>query len=207
MSLILIAPPALEPVSLYEMKLQMGYGPMDDLDEIKSRQLAERIRPMIKAARETCESYTHTAYITQTWQINLDNFPFFNPTYNSVGYNEIRLPKTPVQSIVSFGYIDTSGTQQTIAPSGYQKDLGTDTFPPRINHLFATPWPVTELVPDNVQLQYVSGYGDSPTDVPETIRSMVKFVAHFYLDNAMDPGAKIPDFVWQQLNPYRNLVS
>ena len=207
LSLILISPPVLEPVTLYDMKLQLGFGPMDDLDEIKSRQLGEQLRPFIQAARQHCEDFTHTAYITQTWQINLDNFPFFNPSFNRTGYNEIRLPKTPVQSIVSFGYVDTTGTQQTFPPSGYQKDLGSDTFPPRLNALFATPWPVTEAVPDNVSIQYVSGYGDTPDKVPAAIRAAIKLGTAYLFDKGIDAAEAMPKIVYGLLNPYRNLVS
>jgi uncharacterized phiE125 gp8 family phage protein len=42
-------------------------------------------------------------------------------------------------------------------------------------------WPITFQRDDAIKIEYVIGYGDAPTDVPETIRhALFMLVAHYY---------------------------
>ena len=88
LSLNLVTPPATEPITLYQAKLQCGFGPMEDSDRVKQAILADQLRPFIKAARLTAENYMNRAIYSQTWTRTLDHFPLWwaangsvNPSY------------------------------------------------------------------------------------------------------------------------------
>ena len=57
-------------------------------------------------------------------------------------------------------------------------------------------WPVTQDRSDAIRIEYVAGYGTSPSDVPETLRhTMMLLIGHWY-DNRenimMDELSNIP---------------
>lgn len=167
---ILITPPVAEPITLAQAKLQIGYGPMEDSDHVKSQMLSDQLRPMIVAARMEAESYLRRALLTQTWLYLRDRFAGFDPNYNYNGYAAIWIPQPPFQSLAFFKYVDVSGVVQTLtidttygtAPNevyGYQLVVGSDTMPATVMPPFARPWPPTRMVPSNVMLQFKCGYG------------------------------------------------
>jgi uncharacterized phiE125 gp8 family phage protein len=161
MGLKLVTPPAAEPLTLAEAKahLRVDSASEDDL-----------ITGLIKAAREWCEEYQNRAYITQTWDLCLDAFPE-SPSY---------LPKPPLQSIASFKYYDKEGTEHVFDAADYVVD--TAGFKGRISLAYGKSWPSVTLQPMNgVVIQFVAGYGDAVTDVPERIRSAIKLlIGHLY---------------------------
>lgn len=170
MSLVLIAPPASEPVSLAEIRSQLDLGPWEDSDHVTAAIRAARLRGMITAARTACEDYLRQTLITQTWELRLDGFPGFNTRYNRDGYPQIWIPKPPFQSVVSFQYVDVGGVLQTMALDStygvndptfysYQLDPGSQTIPARVLPAYARPWPPTRLVANNVILRFIAGYG------------------------------------------------
>lgn len=170
-SIALIAAPVAEPVTLNDLKLQLGFGPMQDSDRAASQILNDKLRAFIVAARQDCENWCNRAFLTQTWTLRRDSFPGNNLRYLRNGYPEIRLPKPPLQSICSFQYIDVSGTPQTLTQDitygvnpanpqyGYQLDRGDETRFGRLLPPFARPWPPTRMVPANVIVQFRCGYG------------------------------------------------
>src|SRR5690242_4477350 len=156
MSLTLITPPAVEPVSLDDVTEILSYGPTSGLDATTLALLTSRLTPLITSARMACEDYLRGALITQTWQLQLDGFPGFNTRYNWNGYPAILVPKPPFQSIISFQYVDVGGVLQTMAEDttygvndptfySYQLDPGGQTQPARILPAYARPWPPTRL--------------------------------------------------------------
>lgn len=170
-STTLIIPPTAEPVTLSDVKLQLGFGPMQDSDRAAAQILNDKLRGFITAARKWCEDYCQRAFLTQTYVLRRDSFPGHNLRYEWNGYPEIRLPFPPLQSIVSFQYIDVSGTPQTLTQDttfgvnpqnpqyGYQLERGDDTRFGRLLPPFARPWPPTRMVPANVIVTYRCGFG------------------------------------------------
>jgi uncharacterized phiE125 gp8 family phage protein len=42
-------------------------------------------------------------------------------------------------------------------------------------------WPVTQIRDDAIKIEYVIGYGDAASDVPQTVRhALMMLVAHWY---------------------------
>jgi hypothetical protein len=169
---VLIAPPASEPVTLAEVKLQLGMGPVEDSTREASMILADKLRPFMLAARRECENYCRRVFITQRWLLRQDGFPGGDFEY-SKRHPEILLPKPPFQSIDFFKYVDVSGVVQTLPLDttygngslqyGYQLRRGTQTQPARLLPSWARPWPPSRRVPSSVMIQFRCGYGQPIT--------------------------------------------
>lgn len=167
----MIAGPVAEPVTLNDVKLQLGFGPFQDSDRAASQILNEQLRNHINSAREWCESWCRRVFITQTWQLLLDGFPGVSVRYDSNGYAAILLPRPPFQSVVFFTYVDTAGAVQTLTQDasygtnlaspfyGYQLSRGSRTQPARLITPWARPWAPERMVPDNTVVRFRCGYG------------------------------------------------
>ncbi|KKM71081.1 hypothetical protein LCGC14_1434200 [marine sediment metagenome] len=163
MALKLVTGPVVEPVSLGNMKehLRIVDFIIDD----------DYISLLIKAARESAETFQSRSFITQTWDLFLDEFPERDPI--------IRVPKPPLQSVTTVKYTDASGVvQELVAVTDYQVD--TKSEPGRISPAFGMVWPVTRAVLNAVEIRFLSG-GIAAADVLEKIKMAIKqIVAHWY---------------------------
>ncbi len=188
---VLIQPPIAEPVTLAEIKLQLGFGPMQDSDRAASQILNDKLRPFALSARRECESYSRRVFITQRWLLRMDGFPGSDWRYNWRGYPIITLPKPPFQSVDFVRYVDTFGAVQDLPLDttygneglqyGYQLFRGSETEPCHIYSAWARPWPPTRMVPSNVMVQYRCGYGG-----PITV-SMAQDSAALICNTAFNP--------------------
>lgn len=151
MSKTLVIAPSVEPVTLSEAKAWARVEVTDD-DTI--------ITALIIAARIKAEAETARAFITQTWDLKADEFA-----------DSIALPMPPYQSITSVKYIDTDGTEQTVANTDY-----TVTKKNGITYLvlaYGKTWPATRDIHDAVTIRFIAGYGTAAA-VPELIKSAIK---------------------------------
>jgi len=105
MASVLVAGPALEPVSLTEAKLHLR---VDGNDE------NTLVTALIAAARQEAESYTRRALVTQTWRYTCDRLAA-----------TVTLPHQPLQSVTS---IAIDGV--TLAASNYEVDTSTGRVKP-----------------------------------------------------------------------------
>jgi uncharacterized phiE125 gp8 family phage protein len=154
MPLVIVTPPAAEPLTLAMAKAHLR---VDSTDE------DTWITTAIQAAREDAEGYTERAFVTQALRLYLDSFPY-----------SIDLPRPPVQSVESITYLDADGAEQTLAESEYQTDLvraPDSPTPPRILPAYGKSWPVTRAVPNAVWIDYTAGYGAGPDNVPARLRA------------------------------------
>jgi hypothetical protein len=166
-SLTLITAPAIEPVTLHEMKLQCGFGPLEDTDKVRSEILAEQLRSAIAAARQDCEDITGRAFVTQTWNLTLDHFPRFSDEYLVHNRLDIGLPLPKFGSLTAFTYIDFAGVlQDNMAPGawGYQLVAGGDTRQARLRPpvFMAWPWNLWHVA-NSVSITFKCGYGGPVT--------------------------------------------
>lgn len=182
MALSLIARPAVEPVTLSDLKHQLGLSPNEDADHVKEAMTAKLLRRHIKVARSECEKRTRRAFIAQTWKYTREGFGRCDPEYTRSKFPGFWIPKPPFQSIVSFQYVDQAGTTQTLDTAGYQIDPGGETMPARITAPYQAPWPILRSVPANVSLTVVCGFGDTGDAVPAEIQQAILFLAHSYYD-------------------------
>lgn len=162
MSLTLITPPAVEPVTLAEARAQCR---IDGTDEDALLTIA------IAAARSRAEHETGRRLITQTWRQTLDAFPITS---------DIRLEVPPVASISQLQYVDAAGTLQTLAGSAYVLDAAVGPagwlYPAD-----GTTWPETDDVLNAVRIDIVAGYGADGSFVPSDIRAwMLLTIGYLY---------------------------
>src|SRR5690554_4645970 len=106
LKLKLVIPPVLEPVTLNQVKSQLKFDVSDDSPD-------DDINDLIPAAREWCETYQNRAYITQTFELALDCWPLCN---------RIKLPRPPLQEIISLTYTDLYGSTLAWDSSNYVAD-------------------------------------------------------------------------------------
>jgi hypothetical protein len=155
--------PTVEPVTLAQLKQQcvVDASYTDDDALLTSYGVA---------ARQYAEKYTRRSFFNQSWKLTLDHFPAYiysgtvNPAirrdwmYYSGIWNgmTIALPKGNVISVDSVGYVDLSGTPQTLAKTQYVVDLNST--PCRIVPTPGIYWPLNTLyIPGSVSVNYTSG--------------------------------------------------
>jgi uncharacterized phiE125 gp8 family phage protein len=158
----LVTAPATEPVTLAEAKAHLRVDLSDDDLLIES---------LVSAARAHIEDATGRALITQTWRLNLDNWP---------AADYIRLPRPPAQSVSSVVYTNSAGTAATLSSTtAYSVD--TDSEPGRIVLRYGQTWPSVTLTPVNpIVITYIAGYGRAES-VPQPLKQAVLLlVGHWY---------------------------
>lgn len=153
----LVTAPTEEPLTLEAAKLH--------LREDGSEQDAI-IQALIVTARRHAEEVTGRRLITQDWKETLDAFPCVSSRNR---FAAIRLGLSPIQSVVSIKYIDTSGAEQTLSTDVYA--LRADRQPPEVALKFGQTWPVARDEPDAVRVTVRVGYGSEPSSVEEGIRT------------------------------------
>ena len=164
MNLVLKTPPAVEPISLVELKKHLRLDIEDTNEDID-------LTAYLIAAREYCEDYQNRAYITQTWERSFDYWP------RSV----IELPKGSLQKVDLVSYKDSNGTiVELIEMVDYvfsaRGILG------RITPAYGKTWPSFTPFPlDAIVIEFTCGYGDSATNIPaKTIQAMKMLTSHWY---------------------------
>ena len=212
LSFQLLTPPSAEPVTLAEAKQQARIDSSADDALITS---------LITAARQWAEKYTGRAFITQTWQLTLDMIPGASgkwwdgerqgPVTGLDDVNYISLPRAPLQSVTSVTYFDNTDTPTVWPPSNYFVDTVRE--PGRLALRMGAVWPVATRLTNGIVIQYVCGYGNDGTTVPEIIKTAIhQLVAHWYEhrgDAATAPTtrgnviAPVPLVIQALLDPYR----
>lgn len=170
-SFVTATEPAVEPVSLSDMKdyLRVDGSTEDDL-----------ITSLIVAGRRMAERYTGKRFITQTVKMTLDRFPYgkcHGQTFLSSG-NPVRIgssaPLTlisaPLQSVTSITTYTEDNSSSVFASSNYQVDKSGG----RVYLNTGVVWPVGLRDFSAVEVLYVVGYGDAATDVPDDIITAIK---------------------------------
>ncbi len=138
----------------------------------------------ITAARQFVETFTHRALITQTWQLQLDGFPWQTLNDTGVGSGVILVPKPPCQAVTSITYVDMQGVPQTWDPTLYTVDnpQGPWARTARIVPAYFQIYPVTRWVPNAATIQFVAGYGTA-AQVPAPMKSAIKLlIGNWYVN-------------------------
>ncbi len=185
MSPILIAAPAIEPVSLAEAKL---YLKVDGADE------DDLIRTLIVAARLLIEAASRRLFITQGWRIVLDRWPV---------NGELRLPLAPVTAISAVRVLDAAGSATTAAVSAL--DLSAHADPPSLFVQGVVPQPGRARA--GIEIDLLAGYGATAGTVPQPFRQAILMMVGRWFENRGDVAsqgdARLPADVLALIAPFR----
>lgn len=153
---------------------------------------AEILR-LIYAATEFAEGFTGRTMITQTLDCVLEAFP-------SCG--EIKLPRPPLQAVVSLKYRDEENVEQTMPTADYEVDANE--WAPRIVLATDKSWPGTYARADAVTARIRVGYGGA-AKVPYQAQAacLLHVEAHFDRDERM--MEKLLEACERLLWPLRNV--
>ena len=166
MNLVLKTPPAIEPISLTEIKEYLRLD-ADDISEDND------LTAYLTAAREYCEGFQNRAYITQTWELSFDCWPC----------SMIELPKGSLQTVNLVSYKDSGGVTteltETIdyvySPRGIRG---------RLTPAYGKTWPSFTPFPlDAVVIKFTCGYGDTAVDVPAKVIQAIKLLTSHWYEN------------------------
>ena len=149
MSLSLITPPTLEPVSLAEVKAHLKIDTADEDSLLES---------LIAAARARAEWHSGRAFVTQSWCLKLDAWP-------QDGIAEIPLP--PLRSVSEIAVTDRNGVRTVLDPARYYVDTASE--PGRV--VFDEPQRNLRAH-DCLEIAFTDGYGDAAA-VPEPVREAI----------------------------------
>lgn len=163
----------MEPLTLAETKAHLR------VDESYTEDDAY-ITALIMVARDYTEGFQGRTLAQRTLQLTLDHFPH-EPSRVSNGllfyrnYSPIKLPSTPVSSVLSVTYTLSDGIVKTLPSTEYiVKEDGA------IVPAFERYWPIDVLVPaDAVKITYEAGY--TPDRVPPaTKQGMLLLIGNWY---------------------------
>lgn len=176
MTIKIITPPSIEPITLQEAKHHLRVDGNDDDILISS---------LIKQAREWCEYYQNRKYITQTLELVLDTFA----QGNAIIFNSC----SPIQKVESIKYYDKNKQEYIFDESSYIADI--DGFVGRVVLNKGKHWPIIELQSANaVKVRITAGYGDTADKIPETVKwAMILQMKLLYDDYRPEEKTKLEE--------------
>jgi hypothetical protein len=174
------APPAVEPLSLAEIKtfLRIDHSTDDSL-----------VTGLISAARQICESVTGRSLITRSYSLYLDHWPGTTALGWWDGVQEgadiilnggvLNLPKPPLLSVTRINIYDAGNAATEFAAANYFVDTAGN--PGRIVLKEGVLPPLPGRAANGIEIQFNAGYGAAAQNVPAMLRQGIKqIIAHFY---------------------------
>lgn len=187
----LATPPAVEPVTLAEVKAQA---------RIEADAADALLTALISAARQASEAFTNRAYVTQTWVAWYSSDASFS-RYPLI----VALPKGNVQGVVSVKFYDDDNVETALSAAEYYL-VGENL------HILTIPGMRSS---GGLRVEYVAGYGDNAASVPPSLRQAILMrVANLYASAEGQPtevryqaqtmaGASAPPAVLNMERPMR----
>jgi uncharacterized phiE125 gp8 family phage protein len=180
-NVLIVTPPESEPLTLDEVKAWLKVDGTDE-DTLLSA--------LITTARQSVEKYCQMAVLEQE---AVETFPRFER-------NGIRLSLWPLMEVGAVKYRDTGKVERTLDDSFYGVDVMQR--PGLIFRQENALWPLLEVAPDAVTVEYTAGYATAE-DVPAPIKTaMLLMIADWY-DNRTDSARTLPTAAERLLNQYR----
>jgi uncharacterized phiE125 gp8 family phage protein len=183
MTPILVAGPAVEPVTLADMRSTLrSEGGEDDL-----------VGALIRAARLLVEATSRLALIEQTWRLTLDRWP---------RDRLVRLPIGPLIGLDAVRVHDGAGWVP-LDPALTVLDPASD--PPRLLVAPAAPEPARPM--GGIEIVVRAGFGAGADAVPAPLAQAVRLLVARWFENrgdALDDASMPPDIA-ALVAPYRRL--
>ncbi|MDE2337572.1 MAG: head-tail connector protein [Alphaproteobacteria bacterium] len=182
--LVETAPPAVEPLTLSEVKTFLRVDQSNDDNFITG---------LITAARMFCEAETGRALIERNYSLFLDRWPD-EERYSAFDYRDaerriptplviaprgIGLPYPPLVSVAQVNVYAADNSVAVFDASNYFVD--TAGAPGRLVLTLGAVPPLPWRIANGIEIQYTAGYGLAETDVPQLLRQgMMQIIAHLY---------------------------
>ena len=185
MTIAELTPPAVEPVTLAEVKAHLRLDTNDE-DTL--------LVALIRTAREHLEAGTGLCLIVRPLRLYLDDWP---------EGKVIQIARGPVQTVEAITVYDETGAPLDVAAAGYVLDGAA-----RQARLILPERPATARAMNGIEIDFSAGFGESGADVPDTLkRALLLHVAVMYelrgvLSLEDQPGA-VPQGYERLVAPYR----
>ena len=193
MKKIITAEPAIEPVTLADVKLQLRID-TSDLDTL--------LTSFITNARLYCERITRSAFINQTW------LRIYDRSDGLFSKREISFLDGLIQSVESIATYDEYDDYHIFDADNYRHNFF------RIALLAGKLWPYGLREYDCIEISYTIGYGATADSVPVGIKNAICQLVGFWYENSAsiaemletgrDPG--VPAIIRQSLIPYTQFI-
>ena len=212
MNVVTVTPPAIEPVSLDEMR---RYLRVDAYGSPPSNPDDGMIAGMIVAAREKVEQLTNRSFIQRRLRMTTDLLPrFWGADALACGcwrydwrrrYAYVELDRSPVVAVLSVDYREFDGSIVLVDASAYWLD--PDPMPARL-YFTTTCWPLHQAL----RIEYIAGLptsGGSPGDdglalVPEQVKAAMRYEVQMQYDEvSSEKRLQLEDAVTRLLESLR----
>ena len=183
MSVQVLVPAAMEPVNLAEAKvfLQLDSSHDDAL-----------VTDLIRAATEAVEQTTGRALITRTLRQTLKNWP---------DKGVIALAIRPLISISQIQQTNAAGVSVLVDPGDYYVDVNRA----RVIALPAFPRPSFVHPAEELQIDFVAGYGVDASFVPASFRMSVLLIVRDLYEHRGETGGALPLRAQALLAPFTDV--
>jgi len=173
-ALTLVTGPTLEPVTLDEVKDHIRISTTVSATE------DTLLLSFIEVARDYCERYQNRAYLDQTWDLMLDDWP---------NGKIIKIPLPPLQTVSYVYYYDTGGSANTMTASTYIVDSNSE--PGRVALGYGEVWPSETLRPINgVKVRFICGEGSVASAVSTRVKEAIKLIVGDLYEHREDSDIK-----------------
>lgn len=155
--------PEILPVGLTEVKAHLR---LDHAHE------DEYLRPLIQASVGFVEEYLGRSLLTQTWRLIWEKEKAYPPQLSTSVEDvcTVWLPYPPLRAIISVNRLMGTGEKKAIRRH-------------RLDMKHQMPSLVFADVPEPVEIDYETGYGDRPSDIPPVIRQAILMSAEDFYEN------------------------
>jgi uncharacterized phiE125 gp8 family phage protein len=189
MPAILLAPPAVEPITLAEAKFFLRVAHADD-DAV--------IAALIAAARAHVETVTRRAFIAQNWRLVRDAWP---------ACGRLVVTPAPLIAVTAARVRDETGTAHAFDTGAFTYVAGAAPAT-----LAFVPWalPAPGVAADGIEIDVTVGHGATAAAVPAPLVQAVRLLAaHWYEHRGIlangAAGAPLPVSITALIAPFRTV--
>jgi len=162
---IFVSGPAVEPITLVEMK---AYLRVDEDDAAQD----DLISGLIKAARLTIEAASRRILVEQSWRVVLDRWP---------RDGVILLPLAPLIAVDTIRITNAAGTATELPDHTFEADALSE--PPRI---VVTDAPEPGKPRHGISVALRAGFGATAEAVPATLKLAIRILVAHWFENRGD---------------------
>jgi len=156
------------PVFAQDVKADLGIASDEIVHDRKIETLIQAATALVSGP----EGIVGKPLINQTWKLSVIDYD---------RYDRIVLPLTPVVSITSIEYYDSTETLQELDTEDF--DLFGDEDNAFIRPKTGITWPSVYDRPDAIMVTFVAGFGVSPDYIPENIKQAIRLLCCHWFEN------------------------